>query len=292
MKERAQPEAERDADVAVSDLGGVGDVGPAARGKEEREQRVRQHHQPATQPAEVLGADEAALLRQQPRHQPVDAAVECPGPEQHDERVEVEHGAEGPLLPHVVLEHVEDLEALPEEKQANQDEAVAGSKFAVRPECPRHAGKEQACDQREEQRQPVELGAGIRFPGSGATRRRAGGLLARGPEAQAPAERGQGEDEGEIGDVVDQAVGQHLGGRSPARGDQSDEDQVTEPGAIRHDQRAQCRPLESMIEHRLQAPDHQQRRAEEKPEIGPDARQAGLLDRVRERIHRGTSSSR
>ena len=111
-------------------------------------------------------------------------------------------------------------------------------------------------------------------------------------ETQAPEYGGQPEKQREIGDVVDQAVRQHLRALVGARGEEGDEDQVSEPGAVWHDQGAERGALEPVLEQRFQSPDHQQRCGQKQREVNPHAGQAEGVDDVRERVHARVASSR
>ena len=99
----------------------------------------------------MLGIHEGAVLAGQPGHQPFDTRVESIGAGDHHQQVEVENQAEGLPLPGVVLEHVEQLEALPEEEQPDQDETVLAIEAAVVGEHPHRAREEEDCGEREQQ---------------------------------------------------------------------------------------------------------------------------------------------
>src|SRR4051812_26537425 len=103
--------------MPIANLRRIRDVRALARRVEKREQRIRQDHQPAAEPSEIFRVNELAFLAREPGHQPIDARVQTGGPEQNDKYIEVEERAKTVTLPDVVLEHVEDLEALPKKKE-------------------------------------------------------------------------------------------------------------------------------------------------------------------------------
>ena len=95
-----------------------------------------------------------------------------------------------------------------------------------------------------------------------------------------------------VGDVIDEAVGQHLLTGAAARGDDRDEEQVAEAGTVGHHERAERGALEAVLEQRLEPPNHQQRRGEKQREVGPHAGESGAVDDVGQRIHRRAKPSR
>ena len=111
-------------------------------------------------------------------------------------------------------------------------------------------------------------------------------------ELQRPKHGGEAEQQGEIGHVVDQAIGQHFLALIRSRRDDGDENQVSKSGAIGHHERAEGSAFQAVFKQRLEAPDHQQRRAQKKREIDPDAREPEDVDGVRERIHARPASRR
>ena len=158
--------------------------------------------------------------------QPVGAHIEPVGGDQNDEDIEVEQRAKGAPLADIVLEDVEHLEALPEKEQGDEHEPVGGIEPAIGAERPGDAAEKHHGREGQEQREAVDfllrLGGGLAFLLPGA----AFFQLRLGAETQAPEEGGQTEDERQVGDVVDQAVGQHFLGGAVAAGDDRDEEQV------------------------------------------------------------------
>ena len=73
--EGVDPKAERDADMPIAHLRGIDDLGFPAPGIVESKYAVGQDHQPTAEPAQVLGADEAAVDAGQPVHEPIRAEV-------------------------------------------------------------------------------------------------------------------------------------------------------------------------------------------------------------------------
>lgn len=72
-------------------------------------------------------------------------------------------------------------------------------------------------------------------------------------EIEAPEQCWEGEEDGEVGDVVDETVGENRSGRLLARGDDDDEEEVSEAGAVGHHQRADGGAFETLAEQRLEA---------------------------------------
>ena len=155
--EGVDPNAQGDADMPVADLGGIDDFGVPAPAVVEGEQAVGQDHEPAAEPAEVLGADEAVVDVGQPVHEPVGAEVDGVGADGQHGQVEGQHPAKGLVLADVALEHVEDVEALPEEEQADEDQAVAGVEPAFARQGPDGAGEEQDGGEGQQEGEPVDL---------------------------------------------------------------------------------------------------------------------------------------
>ena len=154
-----------------------------------------------------------------------------------------------------MLQHVEDLKALPEQEQRDEHEPVVRIKFPVGTENPRHAAEEQHGREREQQRKPVELvlggaAGGFLLGGRGGQPALGGGFFrfAFRAQVEAPHQGGQAEDEREIGDIVDQAVRQDLRAGSAICGDDCDEEQIPEPRAVGHDERAERGAFEPVLQ--------------------------------------------
>ena len=91
----------------------------------------------------MFGADEPSVDVREPVHQPVGADVDAVSADSQQGQIEGQHPGEGFVLAHVGLEHVEHVEALPEQEQADEDEAVTEVELAFAGQRPDSAGEEQ-----------------------------------------------------------------------------------------------------------------------------------------------------
>ena len=140
--QRIDAEAERDGDVRVADLRGVDDFRLFAPAIVKRQHGIGQHHQPAAQPAEIFNADEAGMAVLQPFHQPVGAEVNGIGAQREQRQIHRQHQVEGGFaLPHVGLQHFKNMEALPEQKKADQHQPVVEIQPAFAAQRPDRAGE-------------------------------------------------------------------------------------------------------------------------------------------------------
>ena len=223
MVQRKDAEAERDGNVRVADLRGIDDFRLFAPAVIKRQQRVRQHHQPAAQPAEMFRADEAGVDVRNPADQPVRADVNRIRAGRQQREVHGQHPVDGRFsLPHVRLEHFKDVEALPEQKQPDQNQAVVEIQPAFAPHRPDRAGEKQNRRQREQQREPVQfrrLACARLFLFAARI-----GFLFR-QDVHAPDDGGQAEDQRHVGDVVDERVGHHVRAVAAVAAEDEGEDQ-------------------------------------------------------------------
>ena len=68
---------------------------------------------------------------------------------------------------------------------------------------------------------------------------------AAGGGSHSPKSDRQPDEQGQVGDVVDKAIGQNGGPGTALRAEHKREDQIPHAGAIRHDQGSQDRPLKT-----------------------------------------------
>ena len=98
---------------------------------------------------------------------------------------------------------------------------------------------------------------------------------------ESPNQRRDREEQRQIGDVVHQAVRQHLLGGPAVTNDDRHEQQITQPRTIGHHERAESRPIQAVFQKRFEAPDHQTGGREKKRNIRPDTFRTDGLDDFR-----------
>lgn len=130
------PDAQGDADVGIAHLRGVNDLGPFRPAVINGEDGVWQHREPAAQPTHVFGADETRVNFGNPIHQPIGADVNGITANSQQNEIERQRPAQAPVLSDIILEDIEDMEALPKEEETHQHKAVGKINFAIRAECP------------------------------------------------------------------------------------------------------------------------------------------------------------
>ncbi len=86
----------------------------------------------------------------------------------------------------------------------------------------------------------------------------AGPRRARG-EVHAPEGGRQPDQQRQVGDIIDQRVGDHLLAGAALGAQHQREDEVADARAVGHHQRPQHGALQAVVSHRLQPPDHEQR---------------------------------
>ena len=172
------------------------------------------------------------------------------------------------------------MEALPEEEQADEDEAVAEIEPALARQGPDGAGEEEDGTEGQQEREPVDL----MFLGVGLF---VGLVLLRfgvGQHIHAPEDRRQADEQGHVRDVVDERVGHHFRAGTAFGAKHKGEDQVAHARAVGHDERAEDRALDAALGHRFEPPDHEQRGGDEEPKETPRRQGAGALHPFQERI--------
>jgi len=177
----------------------------------------------------------------------VDGIVDAVGGEADEREVDDDGPVGAAFLANVVLEHFEHVQDLPEHEQADQDEPVVEVQFAVFAQCPERAGEQEQGDQGDQQVETVEAGE-FRLFLFALFLRRYGGSAEQG---------GEPEDEGEVGDVVDQTVLDDCAAVAGGLAHDQREHQVREAGAVGHDEGAEHGAFESLAFHDMQTPDHQ-----------------------------------
>ena len=139
------------------------------------------------------------------------------------------------------------MQYLPEDEQADQDQAIVEVQLAILGQGPERAGEQEQGDQGEEQIEPVdarEFGMLLLLCGPlGFKHRRA-------------EHGGHAKDESQVGGIVDEAVLEdHTAIVGGFAHDQS-KHQIREPGAVGHDECAEYGPFKAFAFHGMQSPDH------------------------------------
>ena len=202
MIEGKDTETERDTDVTVTDLRGIDNLRIAAPGVIKCEQPVGQYHQPAAKPAQMFRTNKAGMDSGKPIHQPVGADVNGISADGKESQVERQHPTERFILAHVAFQDFEDMETLPEQEQAYEHQTVPEIELAIAGHGPNCASEKHNCRQRQQQREPIDL----MFFLDGLFLLRFSG----GQDIHAPKDGWKSDEQGHVGDVVYQRIGQDF----------------------------------------------------------------------------------
>lgn len=150
----------------------------------------------------------------------------------------------------VVFEHVKYVKHLPEQKNAHQYQAVAEIQEAVPSQGPQGAGEKEEGHEGQHQGkgvQALKLGRGL-----------ATGLGRSGREdVQGPDQCRKADEQGEVGDVVYDAVFNNDRSTAPLPAKGKREHQIGKPGCIGHHQCAQHSAFEPFALQHVEAVDHE-----------------------------------
>ena len=131
VKHCKQADAHGDADMAITNLRADDDILPAEPGVIQRNKGIGQHHKQAAEPADFGEAEDGVVGGGEPIHQVFNRKINTIGADGDKCQVYHDGPVDFPAFADVVLEHFKDVQDLPEQEQADQNNAVVAVEFIV-----------------------------------------------------------------------------------------------------------------------------------------------------------------
>jgi len=113
-----------------------------------------------------------------------------------------------------------------------------------------------------------------------------GGRFFVGKKVEVPKDCGEAEDQGHIGDIVDETIGHDLGRGTAFAAEDEGKNEIAEAGDIRSDERAEDGAFHAVVGHAFEAPNGEEGGGEEDARENPRGPDAGMLDPCDCRMHR------